>query len=111
MPLRTVAIFVAAAVAELGGTYAIWRWRREGAPLVAVAVGLLLLLAYALVQTLQPEVRYGRVYAAYAGVFLVGAMCWAWVVDGERPDLFDGLGALVVLAGVAIVLWGRKLFP
>ena len=108
--LRTIIIFIAAAVAEIGGTYAVWRWRRHGSTPMLAALGLALLLAYAVVQTYQPQDRYGRVYAAYAGVFLVGAMLWGWAVDGVRPDRFDTIGALIVLAGVSIVLWGRTLF-
>lgn len=73
--LKTVAIFFAAAIGELGGTYAVWRWRRTGAAAPVALLGVMLLVGYALVQTYQPEARYGRVYAAYAGVFLVGARC------------------------------------
>ena len=108
--LKTLAIFVAAAVGELGGTYAVWRWLRVGATPLLALVGVAALLAYAVVQTYQPEDRYGRVYAAYAGVFLVGAMLWGWAIDGKTPDRFDVLGGAVVLAGAAIVVWGRRLF-
>ncbi len=108
--VRMIAIFVAAALAELGGAFAVWRWRRAGAPAVFVLVGLVALLAYAVVQTFQPEDRFGRVYAAYAGVFLIGAMLWGWLVDGRIPDRFDWLGAAIVLTGVVTILWGRRLF-
>jgi drug/metabolite transporter superfamily protein YnfA len=66
--------------------------------------------SYAAVQTLQPEDRYGRLFAGYAGVFLIGALLWGWGIDGKAPDRFDWLGAGVVLVGVVIVLWGRQLF-
>ena len=49
-------------------------------------------------------------YAAYAGVFLIGAMLWGWFVDGRIPDRFDWLGAAIVLTGVVTILWGRRLF-
>ncbi len=105
----TLAIFVVAVVCELSGTYAVWRWLRTGStPLLALA-GVAALLAYAAVQTLQPEDRYGRLFAAYAGVFLIGALLWGWGVDGKTPDRFDWIGAAVVLVGVAVVLWGRRL--
>jgi small multidrug resistance family-3 protein len=107
--LRSVVIFVAAALGELAGTYAVWRWvRGRATPLLGLA-GVAALFAYALVQTLQPEPRYGRVYAAYAGVFLLGAMLWGWAVDGRAPDRFDVAGALLVLAGVVVIMWGRRL--
>jgi small multidrug resistance family-3 protein len=108
--LRMAAVFVVAALGELSGTYAVWRWLRVGAtPLLAVA-GAIALFAYAVVQTLQPESRYGRLYAAYAGVFLVGALLWGWVVDGKQPDRFDVLGAGIVLVGIVVILFGRRLF-
>jgi small multidrug resistance family-3 protein len=107
--LKTVAIFAAALMGELGGTYAVWRWRRAEGPVLLILVGALALLAYAVVQTLQAEDRYGRLYAAYAGVFLVGAMLWGWLVDGTRPDVFDLGGAVMVLAGSSVILWGREI--
>ena len=108
--LRTFGIFLIALAGELGGTYAVWRWLRTGATPLLALVALVALFGYAAVQTLQPEDRYGRLFAAYAGVFLVGALLWGWAVDGKRPDGFDWIGAMVVLAGVVIVLWGRRLF-
>ena len=76
MVLRTAVIMLAAVLGELGGVYAVWRWRKLGASIWLVPLGLAALLAYAVVQTYQPEIRFGRVYAAYAGVFLLGAMAW-----------------------------------
>ncbi|MEE9298498.1 MAG: YnfA family protein [Acidimicrobiia bacterium] len=109
MVAKTAAIFLVAALGELGGVYAIWRWRRIGASIWLVPVGLAALLAYAVVQTYQPETSFGRLYAAYAGVFLLGAMLWGWALDGLRPDRFDIIGAILVLAGITIILWGRVL--
>ena len=108
--LRTFAIYVAAAIGELGGTYCYWRWLKEHGTWGLAVVGLAALLGYAVVQTLQPESRYGRVYAAYAGVFLVGAMLWGWLIDGKVPDRFDVIGAAVAMVGVVIVLYGRTVF-
>ena len=108
--LKTAVIFVLAAAGELGGTYAVWRWLRTGATPLLALVGLAALFAYAVVQTLQPETRYGRVFAAYAGVFLIGALLWGWLVDGRAPDRFDMLGAGIVLVGIVVILFGRRLF-
>lgn len=110
MIVRTTVIYVLAAIGELSGTYAVWRWLRAGAPLILAFVGLAALFGYAVVQTYQPETRYGRVFAAYAGVFLVGAMLWGWLIDGKTPDRFDWMGAAITLVGVAVVLFGRELF-
>jgi len=76
----------------------------------AQVVGLSALFAYAVVQTYQPEDRYGRVFAAYAGVFLIGATLWGWFVDGRRPDAFDVIGAGIVLVGIFVILAGRRVF-
>jgi small multidrug resistance family-3 protein len=109
-PAKTFAIYVVAALGELGGTYCCWRWLRDHGPWPLALLGLAALLGYAAVQTLQPDARYGRVYAAYAGVFLVGAMLWGWLIDGKTPDRFDVIGAAVALIGVVIVLYGRNVF-
>lgn len=108
--LKTFGLFILALFGELGGTYAIWRWLRTDAPPLLALVGMASLFAYAVVQTFQPEDRYGRLFAAYAGVFLVGALLWGWAVDGKQPDRFDWAGAAIVLAGAVTVLWGRRIF-
>ena len=72
--------------------------------------GVAALFGYAVIQTYQPAGRYGRVYAAYAGVFLVGATLWGWFVDGKTPDRFDVVGGVIVLLGVVTIMWGRLIF-
>ncbi len=108
--LKTFGIYIVAATGELGGTYCYWRWLKEKGPAPLAILGLLALLGYAFVQTYQPESKYGRVYAAYAGVFLVGAMLWGWLIDGTRPDRFDIIGGAIALVGVVVVLYGRNVF-
>lgn len=108
--VKIVGIFVVAVIAELGGTYLVWRWLREGASSLLALGAVSALLLYAMVQTLQPVTSYGRLYAAYAGMFLIGALMWGWLVDGMVPDRFDVLGAAVTLAGMVLILWGRQLF-
>ena len=110
MVLKTAAIFLVAVLGELGGVYAVWQWRRVGASMWLVPIGLAALFAYAVVQTYQPEIRFGRLYAAYAGVFLLGALSWSWALEGFKPDRFDILGAVLVLGGGVTILWGRLLF-
>ena len=107
---RTILIYLVAMVGELAGTYFFWRWRRESGPLWFVAPGVAALLLYALVQTLQPSNQYGRVFAAYAAVFLVGAIVWGMVFDRFKPDRFDIIGAAIALVGAIIILWGRQIF-
>lgn len=110
MIAKTFAIYVLAALGELSGTYAFWRWLKGGGPAYLALAGLAALLFYAVIQTYQPEGSYGRVYAAYAGVFLVGAMLWGWVIDGKTPDRFDFIGAAITIVGVVVVIFGRRIF-
>mgnify|MGYP000465735799 CR=1 FL=1 len=107
--LKMLGLFALALLGELGGTYAIWRWLKTGSPVFVALIGVAALFAYAVVQTLQPEDRYGRLFAAYAGLFLVGALLWGWGVDGRQPDRFDVIGGAIVLGGAAVVLWGREI--
>ena len=102
---RSGAIF---AIAAVFGTYAVWRWLREGATPLLGVLGAALLVGYAAVQSRQPTAGYGRAYAAYAGIFLVGAIAWGRLVDRETPDRFDLIGGAVVLAGALTILVGRR---
>ncbi|HEV2452019.1 MAG TPA: YnfA family protein [Streptosporangiaceae bacterium] len=105
--LRSVALFVAAGLAEIGGGYLVWRWLREGAPWWTGAIGAVVLVVYGVIPTLQHS-NFGRVYAAYGGVFVVMALLWGWVVDGHRPDRYDWLGACVIAAGVSIIFFAPR---
>lgn len=108
--LRAAALFLVAGVAEIGGGYLMWQWLREGkAWWLGVAGGIVLVL-YGVVPTLQSESSFGRVYAAYGGIFIVLALLWSAVADGWRPDRYDIIGALVALGGAGIILWGRRIF-
>jgi small multidrug resistance family-3 protein len=108
--VKTFVIYFFAALGELGGTYAFWRWLKGGGSAYLALAGMAALLFYAVIQTYQPEGAYGRVYAAYAGVFLVGAMLWGWAIDGKAPDRFDFIGAVITMVGVVVVLFGRRIF-
>ncbi|MCD1260430.1 YnfA family protein [Paenibacillus athensensis] len=101
-------LFIAAGLAEIGGGYLVWLWLREGRSVTYGIVGSLVLVAYGVLPTLQSFPAFGRVYAAYGGVFIVLAVLWGWLVDRKAPDLYDWLGAAVCLLGVAIMLWAPR---
>ena len=104
---KSLALFVAAALAEIGGGYLVWLWLRNGRGAVLGALGGLLLFLYGVVPTLQPA-HFGRTYAAYGGVFVVLSVLWGWWIDGVRPDGPDVAGALICLVGVAVIMyWPR----
>jgi small multidrug resistance family-3 protein len=103
-------LFVLAGLCEIGGGYLVWGWVREGRPLLSWAVpGAAVLALYGVVAAMQPISEFGRVYAAYGGVFIALALAWGVVVDGFRPDRWDLLGATICVVGVLVMVvppWG-----
>ncbi|MCG8632519.1 MAG: YnfA family protein, partial [Desulfobacterales bacterium] len=87
--------------------YLVWLWLREGKPLGYAVFGAIVLMLYGVIPTLQPA-SFGRVYAAYGGVFIVLSILWGWKVDGIVPDRFDLIGGGIALAGVTVIMyWPR----
>jgi small multidrug resistance family-3 protein len=106
--LASVAYFVLAGLCEIGGGYLVWLWLREGRPFWVGALGGVILIAYGVIPTLQPATSFGRVYAAYGGVFIVLALLWGRLVDGVEPDRFDLIGGAIALLGAAVIVyWPR----
>jgi len=106
--LRSVALFVLAALLEIGGAWLVWQGLREHRGWAWVGVGMVSLALYGVVATLQPDAPFGRVLAAYGGVFIAGSLLWAAVADGFRPDRWDVAGALVCLVGVALIMYAPR---
>jgi small multidrug resistance family-3 protein len=105
--LRSLFFFVLAGLAEIGGGYLVWLGLREGRGWLLGLAGAVVLCLYGVIPTLQPA-HFGRVYAAYGGVFIVLSLIWGWRVDGVRPDRFDLIGGAVALVGVMIIMyWPR----
>ena len=105
---RSIALFVVAAVAEIGGAWLVWQGIREHRGAAWVVGGMVALAGYGLVATGQPESHFGRVLAAYGGVFVVGSLLWARLVDDFQPDRFDVIGALTCVAGVGIIMYAPR---
>ena len=108
--LRSHLLFVLAGLAEIGGGYLVWQWLKEGKAMWFGIVGGAVLILYGVIPTLQSESAFGRVYAAYGGIFIVLAILWGMVFDGWKPDRFDLIGAAIALIGVSIIMWGRLIF-
>jgi small multidrug resistance family-3 protein len=106
--LRSIGLFVLAALAEIGGAWLVWQGLREHRGLLWVGAGFVALGLYGLVATLQPDAEFGRVLAAYGGVFVAGSLAWGMVVDGFRPDRWDLAGAAVCLVGVAVIMYAPR---
>jgi small multidrug resistance family-3 protein len=105
---RSIGLFIAAGLAEIGGGYLIWRWLREGAPIIFGVLGGIILVGYGVIPTLQRSDDFGRIYAAYGGVFVVASLLWGWGFNGMRPDRWDLTGAAVVLVGVGIIYFAPR---
>jgi small multidrug resistance family-3 protein len=106
--LRSVLLFVLAAVAEIGGVWCIWQGVREHRGWAWALGGALALVGYGFVATAQPDNHFGRVLAAYGGIFVAGSLLWGVVFDGFRPDRYDITGALICLAGVAVIMYAPR---
>jgi len=106
---RSLALFVLAGLAEIGGGYLVWQWLRGGKGILLGVAGGMILFLYGVIPTFQSEAAFARIYAAYGGIFIVLSLLWGLVVDGWRPDRYDLIGAAIALLGVFVILWGRNL--
>jgi small multidrug resistance family-3 protein len=106
--VRSVLLFVLAALAEIGGAWLVWQGVREQRGLLWAGAGVVALGMYGFVATLQPDAHFGRILAAYGGVFVVGSLLWGMVLDGFRPDRFDLIGAALCLMGVVVIMYAPR---
>ena len=106
--LRSVGFFVLAALLEIGGAWFVWQGVREHRGWAWIGAGVIALGLYGGVATLQPDADFGRILAAYGGVFVAASLAWGMVVDGYRPDRFDVTGALLCLFGVAVIMYAPR---
>jgi small multidrug resistance family-3 protein len=104
---KSLLLFVLAGLCEIGGGYLIWLWLREGRRGWLALCGAALLVLYGVVPTLQPA-NFGRVYAAYGGIFIILSLVWGYEIDRITPDRFDLVGGLICLIGVGVIMyWPR----
>jgi len=103
---RSITLFMIASLCEIGGGYLVWQWLREGRSVLLGLFGGIVLVLYGIIPTLQPAAfNFGRVYAAYGGVFVVLSVLWGWQIDRKTPDTFDLIGAVICLVGVAVIMY------
>lgn len=107
--LRSASLFLIAGLCEIGGGYLVWLWLRESRSVWFGLIGGIVLMLYGVIPTLQPEVfNFGRVYAAYGGVFIILSLLWGWQIDYKIPDRFDVIGGSICMVGVAVIMyWPR----
>ena len=97
-------LYLAAALAEIAGCFAFWAWLRLGKPIWWLGPGMACLALFGWLLTRIDADFAGRAFAAYGGVYILTSLGWMWAVEGGRPDRWDVIGALVCLAGSAIIL-------
>lgn len=101
---ETLGLFFFASLLEIGGGYLVWMWRKNNRGIIFGIVGGMILFSYGIVPTLQPA-NFGRVYAAYGGIFIMSSIIWGYWVDKKRPDRFEIIGSIIVLIGVAVMFY------
>ncbi len=106
--VESIGLFLASALAEIGGSWLVWQGIREDRGTLWIGSGVVALGIYGLVTTLQPDAHFGRILAAYGGVFVAASLVWAAVADGYRPDRYDIVGALICLVGVGVIMYAPR---
>jgi small multidrug resistance family-3 protein len=105
--LTSVVLFFVAAVAEIGGGYMVWKWLRERKGVLFGILGGIVLFIYGVIPTFQPA-QFGRVYAAYGGIFIVSSILWGMLVDKKKPDRYEVIGSLIAVMGAVIIFYSPR---
>lgn len=105
---RAILLFTLAGLAEIGGGWLVWQWLREDRPWPVGLIGAIVLVGYGVIPTFQETPHFGRVYAAYGGVFVVLSLLWARLFDGFEADRWDLIGAVICLVGVYVIFFGPR---
>lgn len=106
--MQALAVYAAAALAEIAGCFAVWAWMRQGASVLWLIPGIGALALFAWLLTLSPAGFAGRAFAAYGGVYVAASVLWLYAVEGQRPDVWDMAGGVLVLAGAGLILFGPR---
>jgi small multidrug resistance family-3 protein len=105
---KTLVVYIAAALAEIGGCFSFWLWLREGKPVWLLVPGMASLVLFAWLLTRVDAAAAGRAFAAYGGIYICASLGWLWGVEGIRPDRWDALGAAMCLLGAAVIVLGPR---
>lgn len=106
--MKTLLLYLGAALTEIGGCFAFWAWLRLGKSVLWIVPGLFALAIFAYLLTRIDTDFAGRAYAAYGGIYIASSLFWLWAVEGVRADRWDLTGATLCLLGAAIILWGPR---
>jgi small multidrug resistance family-3 protein len=103
-----LALYAAAALAEIAGCFAFWAWLRLDRSVWWVAPGAVSLVLFALLLSRIDSAFAGRAYAAYGGIYIVASLAWLAAVERQAPDRWDAFGAALCLGGAAVILYGPR---
>ena len=106
--MTSFAFYTAAAVAEIGGCFAFWAWLRLDKSVYWILPGIVSLIVFAVLLTRINSMFAGRTFAAYGGVYIVASLLWLWIIEGQRLDKWDILGAIICIAGAVLILFGHR---
>ena len=73
-----------------------------------VVPGIASLVIFAISLTRVETLFAGRAFAAYGGVYIAASLLWLWLIEGQRPDKWDILGAIICIAGAIVILFGHR---
>ena len=105
--LSSIALFFVAAVVEIGGGYMIWKWLRERKGMLFGIIGGIVLFIYGVIPTFQPA-QFGRVYAAYGGIFIISSILWGMFIDRKKPDRYEVIGSVIAVMGAVIIFYSPR---
>lgn len=106
--MKSILLYLGAAVAEIAGCFAFWAWLRLGKPVWWLLPGGLALALFAYLLSHIESGFAGRAFAAYGGVYIAMSLIWLWLAEGARPDRWDLIGGAICLAGTAVILFGPR---
>ena len=106
--MTSFAFYAIAAVAEIIGCFAFWAWLRLDKSLYWILPGIVSLIVFAVLLTRINSMFAGRTFAAYGGVYIVASLLWLWIIEGQRLDKWDILGAIICIAGAVLILFGYR---
>lgn len=105
--ITSIALFFLAALVEIGGGYLVWKWLRERKGILFGIIGRIVLFVYGVIPTFQPA-HFGRVYAAYGGLFIISSILWGMFIDKKKPDRYEVIGSAVAVMGAIIIFYSPR---
>ena len=106
--MNTFSWYALAALGEIAGCFTFWMWLRQSRTPLWILPGICALAFFAFALTRIEAANAGRAFAAYGGIYILSSLLWMWSVERKQPDRWDLLGAMICLAGSALILYGPR---